>query len=402
MNLPMHADYQRLADKAATSHEQGRRSDLLSAEDIQLARLYSYAFRTHSIGAFHATRQALEDQSPRDPVARVHLQRAVETLVDLANQGTEPPANDFRVVISTFYRYDRHIRRVLDALNGAHAAGGEPWMSQVIARFTHVMGRITGGNGITPTRDLEPDPQASFVVPNLGITIVPLVYGDHHSWNMAYLKQDHLDVPMHMHRSGVEIHLGFPPLSGHMVLGDCKAEVSEGYAMPIPPMTRHGWVNTSGQVHHVPFIFGSLKQSGWGVFLDVEAQPLEVDELRTVQRDDWRMGATAYLQRQIDASAKLTASTRRVIVPATAMDRNGSGGLELAVSRINASGMNFATDSFRIVSVVSGRGQIRIGPAQTPITAHDHTGIPEGMTASMRQDGDEPLVVRDTLIRGRG
>ena len=402
MSLPMHADYRRLVDKARTSHEQGRRSDLLTSQDIELGRLYSYAFRNHSIGAFHATRQALEAQTPRDPVAKVHVQRAVETLVDLANQGTEPPPDDFRVVISTFHRYDLHVNRVLDALGQAHAACHEPRLLQITERLTDVMGPITAGSGITMTRDVEPRPQASFIVPNLGITIVPLVYGDHHSWNLAYLNESQLDVPMHRHHSGVEIHLGFPPVSGYMVLGDCKAEVEEGYALPIPPMTRHGWANTSGHVHHVPFIFGSLKQSGWGVFLDVEAQPLELDALRTVQRDDWRMGATAYLQRQIDASAKLAASTRRVIVPATAMDRNGSGGLELAVSSVNASGMKFAVDSFRIVSVVSGRGRIRIGPTESPITTHDHTGIPEGMAASMQQEGDEPMVVLDTLIKGRG
>ena len=30
-------------------------------------------------------------------------------------------------------------------------------------------------------QDTQPPPQASFMVPNLGILIVPLVYGDHHS-----------------------------------------------------------------------------------------------------------------------------------------------------------------------------------------------------------------------------
>ena len=57
------------------------------------------------------------------------------------------------------------------------------------------------------------------------------------------------------------------------------AEVDEGYAMPIPPKVRHGYVNDSTMQHHVPFIFGSLTRGGWGVFLDVEAQPIDLDKL---------------------------------------------------------------------------------------------------------------------------
>ena len=60
MNLPMHSGYEQLVAKARQSHEQGRNSLDITGEDIALARLYSYAFRMHTIGAFHVTRLALE------------------------------------------------------------------------------------------------------------------------------------------------------------------------------------------------------------------------------------------------------------------------------------------------------------------------------------------------------
>ena len=204
----------------------------------------------------------------------------------------------------------------------------------------------------------------------------------------------------HHHRFGVEIHLGFEPLEGYMIFGEYKAPVSSGYALPVPPLTRHGWVNLSGEVHHVPFIFGSLKQAGWGVFFDVEPQPKALEELRTVERTGWQMGAPVFLEREIEAMANLSASRRRPLIPAAVMDRNGSGGLELAVSRVNESGLILPVDSFRLVSVVRGQGWVRIGPVETLVQAHDHFGIPAGMKASLRQQGSEPMVVLDALIRG--
>ena len=103
---------------------------------------------------------------------------------------------------------------------------------------------ITASNGINLSRDDEAPTQAGFIVPNLGITIVPLVYGDHHSWNLAYLAGDKRNVPVHRHHFGVEIHLGFNPTHGQTVLGTHRANVDEGYAMPVPPETDHGWINT--------------------------------------------------------------------------------------------------------------------------------------------------------------
>jgi hypothetical protein len=398
----MHAAYRLLVDKNQASHEQGRRSDLLDDADVAAARLYSYAYRTHTIGAFHATRRALEQRQASGAPAAAQIQRACEQLIDLANLGMEPVPEDFRVAIATFHRYDTHVRRTLDALKQAQQADGSADLSQIAERFRHIVGQISSSNGLCLTRDLEPQKQASFVVPNLGITIVPLVYGDHHSWNLAYLNQEQLDVPFHKHHSGVEIHLGYAPLEGHMILGDCKSPVTEGYALPIAPGTRHGWTNLSGRVHHVPFIFGSLKQGGWGVFLDVEPQPIELEKLRQVERTDWRTGPSVYLERQIDAMAKQTTSRRQVLIAASTTDRNGSGGLELAATRVGTAGFSYPTDSFRIISVVRGNGRLEVGPADAALSAHDHAGVPRGMIARAVQAGDEPLVLLDTLIRGRG
>ena len=401
MPLPMHAAYTQLVEKVRSSHEQGRRTDEIAQHEINQARLYCYAFRMHTIGAFHATRLAVESNQVQDPVARVHLLRASEQLTDLANQGMEPVPDDFLAVISTFHHYDRGIRRVIEALEQAHLACGEAGVKKAGNRFVELLGAITGGNGLYLTQDTHAPDQSSFVVPNLGITIVPLVYGDHHSWNLAYLTAPNLDVPFHRHHSGVEIHLGFHPLEGYMVLGDCKAPVGgEGYALPIPPMTRHGWINSSGESHHVPFIFGSLHQAGWGVFFDVESQPMDQDALRPVDRDGWQMGGALFLDREIDSMEKSGVAQRRILIRAAAIDRDGSGGLELAVSRVPTAGMSFPLDGFRAVSVVRGSGRVQLGPAAGSVNPHDHFGVPAGMAATLHQQGEEPLVVLDSLIRG--
>ena len=122
MRLPLHTSYSQLLEKVRASHDQGRRTDQIDRADTDLARLYCYAYRIHTIGAYHATRLVLTEHPVQDPVARAHLQRAVEQLDDLANQGMELVPDDFRAVISTFFYYDRGVRRVLDALDKSPAA----------------------------------------------------------------------------------------------------------------------------------------------------------------------------------------------------------------------------------------------------------------------------------------
>lgn len=403
MKLEVHSEYQRLREKSRHSHRHGRSAEGITPEEIARARLYSYAFRMHTIGAYHATRVAIEERPKASEPAMLHRRRAVETLRDLADQAMDPVPRDFRALLSTFHRYDTRVGRVLEALVADADASGDEQIGRIGGRFSEIIGEITNSNGIHVTRDTGAPGQASFVVPNLGITIVPLVYGDHHSWNLAYLESETgtpRDVPVHRHHQGVEIHLGYEPIEGFTILGDCGAEVTEGYAMPIPPMIAHGFTNTSGTPHHVPFIFGSLQQAGWGVFLDVEAQPCEMEKLRRVPMGSDAMNGTVHLVREIDAAVQRRISHRATLIPASRTDRDGSGGLELSVARIDEQGLEITpSDHFRIVSVVRGAGTVDLEGIPREIGAHDHFGIPARMRASLRGQSEDPMITLDAVIK---
>ena len=266
-------------------------------------------------------------------------------------------------------------------------------------KLAELMEEISASNGIHLTRDTHAPEQASFIVPNLGIPIVPLVYGDYHSWNLAYLDKERINVPFHLHQEGVEIHLGYSPMHGYTVHGDCYAEVDEGYAMPVPPITRHGYVNESTTVHHVPFIFGSLTRGGWGVFFDVEPRPIELNKLEKVPIISRQMDRTVLLEREISKAAAKFPSVRYPIIPASVTDRDGTGGLELSVARVNERGLTLRTDHFCIVSVVHGCGIVQMAGAESPISLHDHFGVPAGIPAFLRQEGKVPLVTLDAVIK---
>jgi hypothetical protein len=396
----MHDNYRRVVGKARDSHQKFRSPEGITDQDITLARLYSYAFRLHTIGAFHATRLAIERQPPVNTVAAAYRQRALEVLEDLGHQTMEPVPHDFRAVVATFHRYHTGIVRVMDSLEREAHESSDGHIAAIAPRFHEIMENITGECGIHVTQDQAAPELASFVVPNLGIIIVPLVYGDHHSWNLAYLAGEHRDVPMHRHHHGVEIHLGYEPTHGLTILGQSRAIVDEGYAMPIPPQTDHGWVNTSDEIHHVPFIFGSLKHGGWGVFLDVEAQTKPVSELNLVERDSREFSQMIYLESQIQRVERMAATFRKTLIPFTVTNRGGSGGLELNLTRINPTGFSFPPESFRIVSVARGRGRVSINGIERDVETHDHFGIPGGMRAHIVQRGTDPLVVLDAQIKG--
>ncbi len=399
LRMPMHAAYERLVETAARSHRQNRSPHGIAAEEVVLARLYCYAFRRHTIGAFHATRLAIERRPQPGPLAAAHRLRAVEALEDLANEAMLPVPRDFRAVICTFWRYHRGIGRVVESLACDHAESHDEEVLRVGERFAELMGAITASNGIVPVQDTDAPQQATFLVPNLGILIVPLVYGDYHSWNLAWLAGEARDAPTHRHHEGVEIHLGYHPTHGVTVLGDFRAQVDEGYAKPIPPETDHGWINTSGEIHHVPFIFGSLVLGGWGVFFDVEPATRPPEDRPLVARDSEPFRAMVYLERRIaEAEAKL-GSWRVTLVPSSATERGPSGGLELNLTRIDSAGFPFPFDEFRIVSVVRGKGLARIAGIEQEVRAHDHFGIPAGLQATIRQQGPAPLVTLDALIR---
>ena len=248
------------------------------------------------------------------------------------------------------------------------------------------------------TRDDEVPEQSSFVVPNLGITIVPLVYGDHHSWNLAYLAGESASVPRHQHERGVEIHLGLGTLRGDTLLGREKCEVIEGYAMAIPPCTPHGFANTSGHDHFLPFVFGSRLLGGWGVFLDVEPQPIDLDELQRVPRDEKCLNGLVYLDREIERAARSADSARWTLVEPEATFRPESGALVLSISRVSDGGLTLPAESFRTVSVARGSGVVEIGPVEQAVSAHDHFGVPAGVEARVRPTGGQPLILLDALV----
>jgi len=397
--LRMHANYERLADLTCASHLRGRAPAGIAGRDIALARLYSHAFRGHVIGAFHATRRALEEVQPADRLAVAHLLRADEMLASLANRSMDSVGHDVRALLSSFHHYCTHVASTVDALDTACALERSPALRRIRDLFVGHMEAITAGNGLHLTRDTAVPEQGSFVVPNLGITIVPLVYGDHHSWNLAWLAGGRSDVPYHLHREGVEIHLGYSPLHGYTVLGDAKAELRQGYAMPIPPNTRHGYTNIGSQTHHVPFIFGSLTCGGWGVFLDVEPQPRETDQLVTAPVQSDKLNGTVPLEEEIARAAARHDNVRRPIIPAEKTDRDGVGGLELSVTRVTAHGFDLRAERFCAVSVVRGCGVLELAGEKIDVTPRDHFGIPAGLTATITETGSEPLVLLDAVLR---
>lgn len=399
IGLRMHPNYERLADLTCKSHARGRTPSGISDRDITLARLYSHAFRGHVIGAFHATRGALAEFRSADPLVTAHCLRADDSLADLANRAMDTVGHDVRSLISTFHHYCTHVSRAVAALNAACERESSPRLLHVRNLFVRHMEAITAGNGIHLTQDTGAPEQASFVVPALGITIVPLVYGDHHSWNLAWLAGKRSDVPYHMHSAGVEIHLGYSPVHGYTVLGNSKAEITEGYAMPIPPNIRHGYTNIGSLVHHVPFIFGSQTCGGWGVFLDVEPQPEEVERLETTPIPAMPFNGSILLEREIEKAAEKQACVRYAIIPAEVTDRNGVGGLELSVSRVTPQGLEWKLDRFCAVSVERGRGVVEIAGEIRKLSPRDHFGIPAGVAASIRETGDKGLVLLDAVLK---
>jgi mannose-6-phosphate isomerase-like protein (cupin superfamily) len=399
MRLQQHSGYEQVVEKATWSHRHNRCPHEIGEEDVRRARLYCYAFRRHTIGAFHAARAAIEERPPAGAHSTAHRDRARETLEDLANQAMLPVPRDYRAVIATFWNYHRGVERVLSSLTADHRESGDEQIRRIAERFCELMEEITTGNGVSPTQDTGAPAQATFLVPNLGIIIVPLVYGDHHSWNLAWLTGEVRDAPTHWHHEGVEIHLGYNPTHGVTVLGDFRAEVNEGYAEPIPPGIEHGWINTGGEIHHVPFIYGTLKHGGWGVFFDVDRATRPTEDRTLVDRESEPFRDMVYLERAIAAAEAKPSTWRTTLIPFTATERGGGGGLELSLTRLDARGYTYPTDEFRIVSVVRGAGTASIDGIRCEVAAHDHFGIPAGMNGEVYQCGDEPLVALDATLR---
>jgi mannose-6-phosphate isomerase-like protein (cupin superfamily) len=391
-----HKNYEAVRHTAAKSHAEGRRFDAITDDLTLLARLYAYGFRGHVIGAFHATTLALDNAAANPNPGR--RQGAVEALRYLGRLSLEPVPVDFRAVLTTFFHYDHCLISAIGLLRSLAELDATGEMATIEQRFLAAINRVSNSPGIALTRDDEIPEQASFIVPSLGITIVPLVYGDQHSWNMAFLSGSHLDVPRHRHHEGAEIHLGMGELLGETCLGGFRAEVKEGYAMPIPAGTSHGFINRAGHDHRLPFIFGSKRLGGWGVFPDVEPQPIPTADLAAVSREAKELNGTVYLDREIETIALETGTKRRVLLSPERTFRPQSGGLALSIARVERDPLVHQSDRFRAVGVMRGRGRVTIGPAEVELEPHAHFGIPAGARATITAREGEPLVLLDAEL----
>ncbi len=391
--------YRQLIEKAEWSHQNHRSAFHFTDQDIALARLYSYGYRTQTIGAFYACRINLQnlpktaDQPPSEPMAS-----ALATLRELEAQAALPVPRDFRAALNTLYFYDKKAHQTLDFLKADCLLDPTVEKGQILDLFRQNMERISGGNGIFTASDDRLPKQGSFVVPNLGITIVPLVYGDHHSWNTTQLPGPLIGATSHRHRAGVEIHLGYSPMHGRTFLGDYATEIREGYAMPIPINVDHGLDNLEETEHWVPFIFGSLTLGGWGVFFDVDPREKDTENLKLVPLNSPEMNHSVFIEREIERAASWTGTHSEVIIPATATASGEVGALEMSLIKVGSDGLSLGGDIYKIYSVSKGAAEITIGPAKAAIEERDHVGIPADMNAHIKPTGDQPLVLLEGII----
>ncbi len=400
MKLRVSEQYQELADKARWSHTHGRGVSEIRQADVDAARLFSYAYRSQAIGTFHATRIAIEIEEDKatGPDVIACLSQARTLLDQLEAKAGEFVPRDFRVLISTFYYYDQWVDQVARALEKASAGSTNVAVEDIRQRFLRNINAVTSCEGIYVARDIVQPEQGAFLVPSLKIAIVPVIYGDHHSWNSAFLAADQAGVAVHRHHQGAEIHLGFSPVKGRTILGSGYAEVLDGYAMPIPPMTDHGFLNTSGHDHVLPFVFGSLPMTGWGIFFDVEPRPDNGLQRQKYELESPMMNYSVSLDRAIQRMAAGTHNMREILIPAERAGSPEIGGLELAVNRIDRGEIDLVSEHYRIVSVRSGKGRVRIGGLEAELSEHDHFGIPADLTCHLTALGDAPLVFLDAMM----
>jgi hypothetical protein len=399
MSLRVSERYAQLLDKARWSHANGRNALDILQTDIDAARLFSYGYRSQAIGVFHATRVALEaeETDATGPYVKTCLLQARTLLDQLEARAGDGIPRDFRAVTSTFYYYDEWVKQVAQVLEKASFRATNSELETIFQRFIKNVEPVTSGNGIYVAQDQVLPKQGAFIVPNLGISIVPVIYGDHHSWNAAFMKADQVGVSVHRHHKGAEIHLGYSPVKGRTILGQSFAEVSEGYAMPIPPLTDHGFFNASGHDHVLPFVFGSRTMTGWGIFFDVEPRSDSGIQRREHPLQSSAMNYSVFLERSIQNAITQPNFTRDVLVPAERAGSREIGGLQLALQRVHRK-VDLSSDDYRIVAVQSGKGQVRIGDAQTEVGEHDHFGVPVGLECTLTQLGDDPLVFLDAMI----
>jgi mannose-6-phosphate isomerase-like protein (cupin superfamily) len=391
--------YSELVEKARWSRAHGRNLSHISQADIDAARLFSYAYRAQTIGAFHATHVAIESHEIEAVAgAETFLEQARWLLEQLVSKAIDPILPNSLALISTFQAYEQWTSLVDELLAKACMHGAHSRLESIRHLFLENIQKVTSCDGIYVARDLELPRQGAFIVPDLDITIAPVIYGDYHSWNAAFLAKDQPGVAVHRHHEGAEIHLGYTSLAGRTILGSSFSVVNEGYAMPIPPMTEHGFINTSGHDHVLPFVFGSLKMGGWGIFFDVEPRPGHEDERKEQPLQSDSMNQSVYLERVLQQVRKGREFHREVLVPAQRAGAAEIGGLELAITRAGRDSIELRSHNYRIVSVQSGSGRIQMGGVEKEVGAHDHFGIPSEMDCLFTPQGEEPLVFLDCRI----
>ncbi len=388
--VPASPAYARLAEGARAAFTGRRDVSALSSSDIELGRLFAYAYRNQTIGAFHATREALESLAGTPLV-----EQARARLRDLQGLAMREVPSDFRAVAPVFASYDIWCDEVLEALA---APGTPPAIGSIRTHFASVIERIRRSEGIVPARDDKLPPQASYQVPGIEVVIVPLAYGDHISWNTAYLTAKSAGATTHRHARQAEIHLGYGELRGRTLLDGHAALVQQGYAMPIPALRDHGFDNLSGHAHFVPFIFGSIELDGWGVFFDVEPRPADTAAWPRVPLESEAMNGSIELDPALARVRRRPAGSRHVLVPAARTARPATGGLELAAYRVGSRPITVSAQQFRILSVYEGDVRLAFATASADLGPHEHVGVPANMPAALVRTGPSDAVVLEASL----
>jgi len=117
-----------------------------------------------------------------------------------------------------------------------------------------------------------------------------------------------------------------------------------------------------------------------------------------VPLESGQMNHSIDLDQRIVEPVKCTDTRREVLVEASATGTPRTGGLELALARVGTSGLSLTTTNFRIVSIISGRSRVSIGPSVAEVGQHSYVSVPPGINAGFYQIGSDPLVTLDSMI----
>ncbi len=146
-----------------------------------------------------------------------------------------------------------------------------------------------------------------------------------------------------------------------------------------------------------------MRKCHWpGYPLSFDARPTEAADLTTAPVTAAALNGTVLLEREIAAAAAALGPLRRVLIPAHRTDRDGTGGIELSLTAIGGEPLVLEADRFRAVSVVRGRGVVRLAGAEAAVGPHDHFGIPAGLPATIAAEGGETLVLLDATLEAAG